>query len=526
MTHFSVKVTHNGTIRRFQLPVDVSYDALLNNLSDLFNVTRPFTVLYRDPEDDLIMLSSGAEFEELMRLVNQDLSAVVKITITDNKGNAAPSPSAEAPPQSSQAPPQSSQAPPQQDSQQHSRGNAGPSSSSAQNPFMQFIEEMMRMASSTSGRGCSMGDMGGMGMNFSGMFPFMMPSFTEIPTFSNETKQAFYAARTAAVESETDHKEILSAILKFLHALLDNISSALPEQEGTPLADAAIADMANAVRMSLESSDIPEDLATAIVTLVRTGLNDPAIVNMLRQFPLQTIRSTLQRMGTNVDMDIGIGFGGPHMYGAGMPFDEMFGGHYGGRRRGGRRFGGRGGRHGHVRGHGPGHGHRRHGHGYGHGRGPHGYGGFGCGPGASDWNPFQQQAGDGQTSEENEFPWSSEFRGEVAPPAPLMPGDHGVKVLFLQKVLTDLGYMTGDMYARRAGVYGPNTKAAMARFQKEFGLESATTEGVYDATTAASLASILENGAECRRAADQGSAGAGPASKGPADSAGPSNVST
>lgn len=525
MTHFSVKVTHNGTIRRFQLPVDVSYDALLNELSGLFNVTRPFTVLYRDPEDDLIMLSSGVEFEELMRLVKQDLSAVVKITISDNKNGAAPSRSTEAPPQSSQAPPQPSQTPPQRDSQQHSRGNPGPSSSSAQHPFIQFIEEMMRMASSTSGRGFGMGDMGDMGMNFGGMFPFMMPSFTEIPTFSDETKQTFYAARTAAMESETDHKEILSAVLKFLPALLDSISNALPEQEGAPLADAAITDMANSVRTSLESSRMPEALATAIGTLVRTGLKDPAVVNMLRQFPLQAIRSTLQRMGSNVDMDIGIGFGGPHMCGAGMPFGEMFGGHYGGRRHGGRRFGGPGGRHGHGRGHGRGHG-PGHGHGFGHGRGPHGYSGFGWGPGASDWNPFQQRSGDGQTSDENEFPWSSEFRGEAAPPAPLMPGDHGVKVLFLQKVLTDLGYMTGDMYARRAGVYGPNTKAAVARFQKEFGLESATTEGVYDATTAASLASIVESGTECRRAADQGSAGAGPASKGPADSGGPSNVST
>ena len=114
---------------------------------------------------------------------------------------------------------------------------------------------------------------------------------------------------------------------------------------------------------------------------------------------------------------------------------------------------------------------------------------------------------EGMTFDEYEYVWSVDCKGDTAPSAPLSMGESGVKVLFLQKVLTDLGYMTREMYAWRAGVYRRRTKEAVEKFQSGFGLESAALKGVYDATTAASLESVVEGGMGCRM---EESAGAGP----------------
>lgn len=90
------------------------------------------------------------------------------------------------------------------------------------------------------------------------------------------------------------------------------------------------------------------------------------------------------------------------------------------------------------------------------------------------------------------YVWESEFGDMCVPPPPLVLGDRGVRVAFLQKLLTDLGYMNASMYRFRIGGFGPNTRAGIEQFQRERSLEIAGEPGVYDALTAAYLASVLE----------------------------------
>lgn len=107
-------------------------------------------------------------------------------------------------------------------------------------------------------------------------------------------------------------------------------------------------------------------------------------------------------------------------------------------------------------------------------------------------NPEQ----DGLELKKCPYVWTLEL-GEDAkvPEAPLMRGDSGARVALLQKALTDVGLMSGNMYARRVGFYGRKTERAVREFQLKFGLGDAAQElGVYDAVTSASLLSVLEVG--------------------------------
>lgn len=103
---------------------------------------------------------------------------------------------------------------------------------------------------------------------------------------------------------------------------------------------------------------------------------------------------------------------------------------------------------------------------------------------------------------------------EVAntPPPPLSPGDQSVNVAFLQKLLTDLGYLDASAYRRRVGLYGPRTRDAVSTFQREHGLENVVSSGSYDATTAASLSSIIESQVPPTAAAGPSGAQSGPES--------------
>lgn len=115
------------------------------------------------------------------------------------------------------------------------------------------------------------------------------------------------------------------------------------------------------------------------------------------------------------------------------------------------------------------------------------------------------------TFEACEYVWSAELRDEKVPPPPLTLGDRGPRVKFLQKVLTDLGFMNSSMYARRAGVFGRNTRNAVRQFQMEFSLDNSVESGVYDATTAASLLSVVETpGPQHRTGDDAGSSSENP----------------
>lgn len=78
----------------------------------------------------------------------------------------------------------------------------------------------------------------------------------------------------------------------------------------------------------------------------------------------------------------------------------------------------------------------------------------------------------------------------LVPQHPLTFGSRGPEVMFLQHILTQLGYMTAADYSMRSGMYGPRTAAAVNRFQSEFNLPV----GPYDEVTAASLLSVTETG--------------------------------
>ncbi len=83
--------------------------------------------------------------------------------------------------------------------------------------------------------------------------------------------------------------------------------------------------------------------------------------------------------------------------------------------------------------------------------------------------------------------------GRKVPLPTLTFGSHGVEVSMLQKILTDLGYMTPDMYRFRVGTYGPNTAKAVNRFREHYGLGMQGQYGMYDDIVAASLLSVLES---------------------------------
>jgi peptidoglycan hydrolase-like protein with peptidoglycan-binding domain len=71
-------------------------------------------------------------------------------------------------------------------------------------------------------------------------------------------------------------------------------------------------------------------------------------------------------------------------------------------------------------------------------------------------------------------------RVPTAPATTLKPGDQGVQVRRLQRVLARLGYSVGAA----DGVYGPATQAALTRFQKDHGL---TADGVLGPRTLRAL---------------------------------------
>ena len=85
------------------------------------------------------------------------------------------------------------------------------------------------------------------------------------------------------------------------------------------------------------------------------------------------------------------------------------------------------------------------------------------------------------------YPWQTE-PGRLPVPRPtLAHGSTGAEVMFLQHLMTRLGYMTPDDYAARAGVYGPRTADAVARLRHKAGLGF----GVYDVAAACALLALL-----------------------------------
>lgn len=91
-----------------------------------------------------------------------------------------------------------------------------------------------------------------------------------------------------------------------------------------------------------------------------------------------------------------------------------------------------------------------------------------------------------------EYPWEVAEGRALVPHPVLAFGSQGVEVMFLQKLLTDLGYLQASDYRVRAGVYGPCTADAVNRLRSDCGLRTHGTYGMYDDIAAASLLSVIE----------------------------------
>lgn len=74
------------------------------------------------------------------------------------------------------------------------------------------------------------------------------------------------------------------------------------------------------------------------------------------------------------------------------------------------------------------------------------------------------------------------------PQTTLAPGSTGVNVEQLQSYLTQMGYLTPQQVSGGAGTYGPNTTAAVAKLQKDLGIQAGSDTGDYGPKTQAALA--------------------------------------
>ena len=70
-----------------------------------------------------------------------------------------------------------------------------------------------------------------------------------------------------------------------------------------------------------------------------------------------------------------------------------------------------------------------------------------------------------------------------APTATLKPGDRSTDVKRLQHWLISQGYMTREQMATGPGIYGPKTKAAVAKYQSDNGIDTQGNSGYYGPIT-------------------------------------------
>lgn len=75
-----------------------------------------------------------------------------------------------------------------------------------------------------------------------------------------------------------------------------------------------------------------------------------------------------------------------------------------------------------------------------------------------------------------------------APPAGnLQPGAQGADVQQLQNYLVQMGYLTPDQVSTGAGIYGPQTTAAVAKLQNDLGIQAGNGQGYYGPQTQSAL---------------------------------------
>lgn len=78
--------------------------------------------------------------------------------------------------------------------------------------------------------------------------------------------------------------------------------------------------------------------------------------------------------------------------------------------------------------------------------------------------------------------------GAQAPTTNLAPGAQGQDVAGLQNYLQSLGYLSSQQIATGPGMYGPQTQAAVAKLQKDLGINAGTGVGSYGPMTQDALA--------------------------------------
>lgn len=84
--HF--KVTFQDTIKRFKAPESINLNEFKNILSETFNQKfniQDFNVKYQDQDNDLVLVTNDAEFEEAIFISISKLERFLKFTITSGK---------------------------------------------------------------------------------------------------------------------------------------------------------------------------------------------------------------------------------------------------------------------------------------------------------------------------------------------------------------------------------------------------------------------------------------------------------
>jgi hypothetical protein len=83
--------------------------------------------------------------------------------------------------------------------------------------------------------------------------------------------------------------------------------------------------------------------------------------------------------------------------------------------------------------------------------------------------------------------------GSTPPSTSLQPGAQGQDVQKLQDYLVHTGYLTADQMGTGPGIYGPQTTAAVAKMQKDLGVQAGGNAGYYGPKTQAALSSKYQN---------------------------------
>eukprot|EP00737_Agarophyton_chilense_P000205 gb/GEZJ01000235.1/.p1 GENE.gb/GEZJ01000235.1/~~gb/GEZJ01000235.1/.p1 ORF type:complete len:581 (-),score=96.91 gb/GEZJ01000235.1/:1832-3574(-) len=572
-----VKAAFGHVKRRFSIDTTQTYDQLSAQIASVFGLTPPFSLTYQDNEGDYIAVSTQQELDELFRLAEHESMALLRLSINSDPNSDAPTPAQQ--PQQPQ-PQQQEQPHPQSQSQQQPQQSDNPPRSA----LSPHIEESLRRAEATAinaafdaennvqrvfqcvrnalrnfgpdgqrlprppqsqsmpawapspppfryppppprrqrerfhrrrardgpfGMFTGMGGMGGAGgaggaagmdgmpgmpgmpgMSGFSLAPFLATLYPMMAACASEsrsnisqpTRDAFEQLKNAVMNS--DNTDVAFQAARNAFPALRNWLIANLGQNG-PINSEAIGSLLTTVERTIRPS-VGEDITTRATHLLRTALNDQAVLQILRNIPWN--------MDLPFDVDAEFNSGGVSAPQNEMPFQThvnvecdncqtspIVGTRYQATNR-------------------------------------------------PNYDLCSNCYNDSSVSKEGinfkklTYIWEASLGDVSAPPAPLSLRSRGPRVAFLQKILTDLGYMNESMYLRVVGMYGPRTRAAVSQFQREYSLTGTAQLGVYDDITAASLISMLEAQvpptAAAGGAATTASEGTGPTT--PASAPGPS----